>query len=323
MSLSHAFKSLSRKERLSEEAARQLTAALLDEGVPELEEGAFLALLEERVDERAELGGTRTALAERCFRLEPPRPGVRPVVLPSHCGTLEQANLTPLVALSLQRLNVPVLLHGTLGASGRVCAASVLRELGILPCVTLSRVQKELDAKGLAFAPTAVLAPGLAHLLALRSRLGFGGFAERLARFVDPFSGASLVVVATSDELERAMLREVLREREGGFLLLDTSHGEVFADPLRRPALELVRDGAWELLFSAEAAPLRPAAHIPASSDARETAAWIECVLHGQAPMPLPIVNQVACCLYGAGYTLDMNQAKAIAAVQTGSLLAA
>jgi hypothetical protein len=34
-------------------------------------------------------------------------------------------------------------------------------------------------------------------------------------------------------------------------------------------------------------------------------------------------VNQIACCLYGAGYTADMNQAKAIAAVQTGSLLAA
>jgi anthranilate phosphoribosyltransferase len=323
MSLSHAFKLLSRKERLDEEAARQLTAALLDEGVPELEEGAFLALLEERVDEQAELAGSRAALAERCFRLDAPQPALRPVVLSSHCGTVEQANLTALVALSLQRLNVPVLVHGTLGASGRVCAAAVLRELGVLPCVTLSRVQNELDTKGLAFAPTAIFVPGLAHLLALRSRLGFGGFAERLARFVDPFIGASLVVVAASDEVERAMLREVLREREAAFLLLDSSHGEAFADPRRRPALELVREGSCELLFSAEAAPWRLATNIPASSDARETAAWIECVLHGHAPMPLPIVNQVACCLYGAGYTVDMNQAKAIAAVQTGSLLAA
>jgi anthranilate phosphoribosyltransferase len=323
MSLSHALKTLSCKARLSEEGARQLTAALLDEGVPEMEEGALLALLQERVDERAELTGSRIALAERCFRLDAPQPGVRPVVLSSHCGTAEQANLTALLALSLQRLNVPVLVHGTLGASRRVCAAAVLREIGVLPCVTLSRVQKELDAKGLAFAPTAVLVPGLAHLLALRSRLGFGGFAERLARFVDPFSGGSLVVVAASDEVERAMLREVLREREGAFLLLDSSHGEAFADPHRRPALELVREGTCELLFNAEAAPLRPTMNIPSSNDARDTAAWIECVLHGQAPMPLPIVNQVACCLYGAGYTVDMNQAKAIAAVQTGSLLAA
>jgi hypothetical protein len=40
-------------------------------------------------------------------------------------------------------------------------------------------------------------------------------------------------------------------------------------------------------------------------------------------PLPLPLVNQIACCLYGAGYTQDLNQAKAIAAVETGSLIAA
>ena len=107
MTLLHAFKSLSRKERLSEEGARRLTAALLDEGVPELEEGAILALLEERVDDMGELKGSSSALAERCFHLEPPRSGARPVILPSHAGTLEDANLTALVALSLQRLNVP------------------------------------------------------------------------------------------------------------------------------------------------------------------------------------------------------------------------
>jgi anthranilate phosphoribosyltransferase len=168
-----------------------------------------------------------------------------------------------------------------------------------------------------------VLVPGLAHLLSLRSRLGFGGFAERLARFVDPFPGVSLIVVAACDESERAMLRDVLHESAGAFLLLETSHGEAFADPRRRPALELVRDGARELLFAAEAAPLRPAANVPSSSDARETAAWIQGILRGEMPMPLPVVNQVASCLYGAGYTVDMNQAKAIAAVQTGSLLAA
>jgi anthranilate phosphoribosyltransferase len=323
MSLSHAFKSLSRKQRLSMDAARHLAAALLDGGVPELEEGAVLALLEERVDEGAELEGCRMALAARTFRLAAPEGGARPVVLPSHSGTTEQANLTALVALSLQRLNVPVLVHGALSTPGRVVAAQVLRELGVLPGATLSRVQKDLDTTGLAFAPTAVLVPGLAHLLALRSRLAFGGFAERLARFVDPFAGASLLVVAAIDNAERTMLREVLHESTGACLLLETSHGEAFADPRRRPALELVRDGTCELLFAAEAVPLRPAANVPSSSDARESAAWTQRVLRGEMPMPLPVVNQVACCLYGAGYTIDMNQAKAIAAVQTGSLLAA
>jgi hypothetical protein len=34
------------------------------------------------------------------------------------------------------------------------------------------------------------------------------------------------------------------------------------------------------------------------------------------------VVNQLACCLYGAGYAEDFNQAKAMAAVETGSLAA-
>jgi len=36
--------------------------------------------------------------------------------------------------------------------------------------------------------------------------------------------------------------------------------------------------------------------------------------------VPHPLVNQLACCLYAAGYTEDMNQAKAIAAVEAGGL---
>jgi hypothetical protein len=39
--------------------------------------------------------------------------------------------------------------------------------------------------------------------------------------------------------------------------------------------------------------------------------------------MPVPIANQLACCLYGTGYAQDLNQAKAIAAVETGSLAVA
>ena len=46
-------------------------------------------------------------------------------------------------------------------------------------------------------------------------------------------------------------------------------------------------------------------------------------LFRSEASVPLPLVNQLACCLFAAGYTNDMNQAKAIAAVETGSLAAA
>jgi anthranilate phosphoribosyltransferase len=160
-------------------------------------------------------------------------------------------------------------------------------------------------------------------MLALRARLGFGAFAERMARLVDPFGGNSLLVLAAADEEERLLLHTLLRERPGTYLLLVASHGDAFADPRQRPLLELVRDGTCEVLFDTQAAPMHPAVGAPASSDPRAIAAWTHSVLRGERPMPMPLVNQVACCLYGAGYTADMNQAKAIAAVETGSLLAA
>jgi anthranilate phosphoribosyltransferase len=323
MSLVVALKTLSGRERLSEDAARRTTAALLDGGVPELEQGALLALLDARSDEIAELSGSESALSERCFRLKTTPASVRPVVLASHAGSADQPNLLALLALTLQRLKLQVVVHGVLAAAGRVVAAQVFREVGVLPCLTLQQAERELDGTGLALVPTAVLTPGLADLLALRGRIGFGAFAERLGRFVDPFGGAGLVVVAAADEQERRLLRALLRERPGTYLLLEASHGDAFADPRRRPALELIRDGQGEILFEAEAAALRTTVSAPRASDARSTAAWTRSVLRGEYPIPLPLVNQIACCLYGAGYTADMNQAKAIAAVQTGSLLAA
>ncbi|MNC88628.1 hypothetical protein D3C83_44610 [compost metagenome] len=42
-----------------------------------------------------------------------------------------------------------------------------------------------------------------------------------------------------------------------------------------------------------------------------------------ETPLPLPLVNQIACCLFGAGHTDDMNQAKAVVAVEAGNLAAA
>jgi anthranilate phosphoribosyltransferase len=323
MSLAVALKALSARERLSEPTARHAAAALLDGGVPELEQGALLALLEPRTDEIAELSGFESALSERCFRLPTTPSTVRPVVLSSPAGSAETPNLLPLLALALQRLKLRVVVHGVLSSAGRVVAAQVFRELGVLPCVTLQQAQKEIERAGIAFVPTAVLTPGLADLLALRSRIGFGGFAERLARFADPFGGEGLIVVAAADDQERRLLRALLRERAGAYLLLEASHGDAFADPRRRPALELISDGKGELLFEAEAATLRGTLNAPHASDARSTAEWTQSVLRGESPMPLPLVNQIACCLYGAGYTIDMNQAKAIAAVQTGSLLAA
>ena len=42
-------------------------------------------------------------------------------------------------------------------------------------------------------------------------------------------------------------------------------------------------------------------------------------MIDGQASLPLPIANQLACCLFACGYADDFNQAKAIVAVESSS----
>jgi anthranilate phosphoribosyltransferase len=308
---------------LSEHDARQLFGAMLDGGVPELELGALLVALQMKPATLAEMAGYAGALNKRLFRLLPPRARALPVVLPSYGGARDQPNLLPLLALLLQRFGVPVLIHGMLNGDGGIASAYVFRELGVMPSATLAQAQDGLSGAGIAFVPTAVLAPGLAELLVLRGRLGVRSPAHTVARLLDPFEGDSLRVVGVERDAGLAPMREFLLAAGAHALLLRGAQGEPYADPLSRPRIEHLCEGAARVLFEAEAASLKKIITLPEHANAAATAAWIRRALAGETPLPLPIVNQLATCLFAAGYTSDMNQAKAIVAVETGSLAAA
>ena len=308
---------------LTETEAMQLMGALLDDGLPELEQGALLALLEVRPCTLPLLMGFQKAVRDRCFRLRRPDGTARPVLFATHCAAeRSELNELPLLALLLQRLGVTVLVHGSLEGAAVAGSAHVFRELGIMPCGSLTQAQKRLDEQGLAFVPTAVLAPGLAALTARSARLGGTRLAHLLARILDPYGGEALPVVATGSEAEGRLLPSFFRIMAMRALLLEGTEGEPFACPSRRPALELVHEGGRELLFAAATGNARPRA-LSAAPDVAVASQWTRRALRGEVPLPLPLVNQVACCLYGAGHALDINQAKAIAALETGSLVTA
>lgn len=305
---------------LTEMDAAAILGAMLDDGLPDLQHGALLALLDLRPPTLAMLMGWHRALAQRSFRLAA-RPGVRPVVLAAHGAARRvQINLLPALALVLQRMGLTVLVHGSLEGVGTAGAAHVFRELDVLPCGSLAQTQRALDGKGLAFVPTPVLAPGLARLMATGARVGARRAPDLLQRLLDPYAGEGLMVVATGPGADGRMLPTLFQMVGVRALLLEGTDGEPHASPHRRPALELVHAGGRELLFPAGAAPARRQA---APVDVAQTADWTRRALRGEVPLPLPLVNQVACCLYGAGCASDINQAKAIAALETGSLATA
>jgi anthranilate phosphoribosyltransferase len=305
---------------LSEEDAHGLFSAILDGGVPDLELGALLAVLRMRTGSATELLGFYRAMNERLYTLQAPAGRLGPLVIPAYGGARSEHNLLPLLGLLLRRLGVPVLFHGTLEGSGRVACVYILRELGIMPSASLAHAQKALDDELLAFVPVAALCPGLASLLALRHRLGVRNSAHIVAKLIEPFEGRGVRLsgAGTPEQVDR--LGAFFAATGLPALLLRSTDGEPFADPRRRPKIEWFDQGERHILFAEEAGPDKPVPGLPASIEAHATAAWIKQALAGEVPIPHPLVNQLACCLYVCGYTEDMNQAKAIAAVETGSL---
>jgi anthranilate phosphoribosyltransferase len=301
--------------------ARQLYAAMLDGGVPDLELGAIILGLRVKGESLDEMLGFLDAADERINKLDMPHGRVRPVVLPTYNGARKEANLTPLLAMLLQRFGVPIVVHGLLEGFGRVTTAHIFRELGIMPVASTTQAQIALEEKGLAFLPLSALSPGIHNLLALRSRLGVRNSAHSLVKLINPFHGEAVMIAPATHPEFIDLMRDILLARGDRGLLLRATEGEGFANPKRRPRLEFARDGTVETLFEAEHESLRAIPHLPDANDAASTAKWIRRVLDKQVPLPKPLANQLACLLYASGYAEDFNQAKAIVAVEATGLI--
>lgn len=308
---------------LSEDDAQRLMSAMLDGGVPDLEFGGLLMAMRMKGETLDELLGFYQAVDKRVYKLPPPASGPRPVVIPTYNGARRQPNLTPLIALWLKQFGVPVLLHGELEGHGRVATVHVMRELDILPCATLAQAETRLANERIAFVPTSVLSPGLASMLSARSRLGVRNSAHTLVKLIDPFNGVGLRLISASHPDYLQLIAEFLIVTGFDALLLRGAEGEPYANPKRRPELRHFQNGEARVLFEAESGPIKNLPAIPDTCDAVSTAHWIKRVLAREVSAPLPLVNQLACCLFASGYSQDFNQAKAIAAVETGSLAAA
>lgn len=313
MSYATLIRQIEAGEGLGFVEARALGAALLDGGVPELETAAFLVAFNQHDPGLDAWLGLHAALADRLPEFGVPSGPFRTVVLPTYHGVRGFPHLTPLLALLLKSFGVPVLIHGVLDGGGGTAAAYVLRELGIMPCSTTAQVNTQLLDEGIAFAPVALLSPGLASLLVLRSRLGIDGWVTRLAMLADVAGAHSVRVTPVPAVADLPGVRSVLEALGGHALLLQGCEGEAFADPLLRPDMVLVQDGQSMPVYEAQSMSSLQT-NLP-ERDARATGAWIERVMREQLPLPLPIRNQLAVCLFAAGYTEDLNQARAITAL--------
>lgn len=281
--------------------AEKVYASVLEDLVPDLELGALLLALRMKGESSGEMTGFLRAAEANLHSLSYSGTGVRPVVLPTYNGARKEANLTPLLALLLQRLQVPVLLHGLLEDFGRVTSAHVLYELGIPPVYELPLAQRTLSQGGMAFVPLAVLSSGLARQLGLRARLGLRNCAHSLVKMLDPFQGDGVVMAVATHPAYLDLMREILLGKEQRALLFRATEGEPFANPRRCPRIELIGKGSVQVLFEGERDSIRQLPMLPETADAKATASWTRAVLAGNIPVPPALVWQLAGAVYGCG----------------------
>lgn len=283
------------------DSALALYGAMLDGEVPDLEMGSILIALRIKGEGEAEMRGFYQAMQSRVMRLQAPSGRPMPVVIPSYNGARRQGNLTPLLAQVLNRLGLPVLVHGVSDDATRVTSEAVFAALGIVPVTTAEQAQAKLDRGELVFITIDHLCPPMAKQLSLRWRMGVRNSAHTLAKLATPFGEREALRLSSVSHPEYVpRVATFFSAIDAPAILLNGTEGEVYANPQRCPAISYVGGAAQQAEVWVERQP-EVAVPLPADKSAAETARWTEEVLNHQRPLPEALRLQIACCLRASG----------------------
>ena len=256
---------------LDQETARALYTHMLNGDVPELEMGGILIALRIKGEGEAEMRGFYEAMQAQTMRLTPPVTKPMPVVIPTYNGARKQANLTPLLAILLQKLGFPVVVHGVSEDPTRVLTETILELLGIEPTLHAGQAQAKLEGNQPVYIPVRALCPPLEKQLDMRWRMGVRNSAHTLAKLATPFAEDAALRLSSVSHPEYV-----------------TRVGQFFAEIGGRALLMHGTEENSDVI-------------LPESKDPQVTAHWIVQCLAGKVPVPQSIKLQMACCLLAAG----------------------
>ena len=163
------------------EAIRDLVAGRVDE----VRAGAFLTALRMKGEAASEIAAAAHVLREQMLNLVP----INGPVLDT-CGTGGDEsgtfNISTAAALVAAGAGIPVVKHGNRAVSSRSGSADVLRELGANIEAGPEWAQKCLDRIGFAFCFAPHFHRGMAHVAALRKKLGIRTIFNLLGPLANP-----------------------------------------------------------------------------------------------------------------------------------------
>ena len=290
MAISHFIREIGRGKEgarhLSRAQAHELMAQVLDGQVSDLEMGAFCVAMRIKGETPEEMAGFLDATHARLHRI--PNPNNQPVlVLPSYNGSRRLPVLTPLLALLLARDGWSVLVHGGITEDQRVATSDVMQALGL----QMLHEPRALQSGEVAFAPTALLCPGLWRLLEVRRSVGLRNPGHSLVKLMNPIDGLSLQVASYTHPEYAVSMQDSLQLLQANAMLLRGTEGEPVADYRRAPQMLCLIHGKP----IAEATPLEAMPEqtpLPTGLDAGATAQLIEDMLQDRQPIPQPLQAQ-------------------------------
>ncbi|MFI8415563.1 DNA-binding protein YbiB [Serratia sp. NPDC078593] len=292
---------------LDRETAYHLYQAMLAGEVPELELGGVLIAMRIKGEAEAEMLGFYQAMQQQVLRLHKPQGRPMPVVLPSYNGARKQANLTPLLALLLSRVGLPVVVHGVLDDHTRVTSAEIFQALGVPWSEEAAHAQQRLDNGEPVFMPVSTLSAPLERQLGLRWRMGVRNSAHTLAKLATPFGDDDVLRLASVSHPEYVgRVASFFRQIDGRGLLMQGTEGEAYANPQRSPQIHYIVKGEQRVLLERPAQDEVPT--LPTAKDTETTARWIERCLAGEVAIPRALARQVACCLLATGEVSTLEQ---------------
>lgn len=296
---------------LDKDTACELYTRMLDGEVPGLEMGGILIALRVKGEGEAELRGFYDAMQRKTLSLVAPQQGPMPVVIPTYNGARRQPNLTPLLALALNKLGFPVVVHGVSDDPSRITSKSIFESLGIEAVHNAEQAQAKLDACAPLFLPISALCPPMETQLALRWRLGVRNSAHTLAKLATPFSPAAALRLASVSHPEYIpKVTQFFAATDGRALLMHGTEGEVYANPQRCAQISLIDErGSRVLCDRQDDEALNRVASLPADKAADTTARWTARCIAGNEPIPSAIKLQLACCLIATGEAVDRASA--------------
>ena len=278
---------------LSQAQSGDLMGQLLDGRLSDLEIGAFALAMRIKGETVAELAGFLGAVESRCLVIQSDRPTV---VLPSYNGARKLPNLTPLLALLLAQEGVQVLVHGPRSDPARVTSADIFHDLGLSSANDASDIEQAWSRREPVFVRTEALCPPLARLLDVRRIVGLRNSGHVVAKLLDPVrGGVSLRVVNYTHPEYLQLLGQFMQHTGADAMLMRGTEGEPVADPRRNPRLDVYLAGQArsDLSRPAQVGALTDLPLLPQQIDAATTASYIQAVVSGEKPTPVPIARQV------------------------------